>query len=154
MMPIERGLLVLSGVFVTLAVTGWYGGTPHSLASRPTVSTVADPGVSPAESIEAAARIVSATDPFRLDRRPASVAYRPELEGVAPLPKPPKPLLVLEGLVGHSALIGGVPGRSLTAIVSAGDTLAGLRIRWVGRDTVVVSDADTTWRLTVRRPWH
>jgi hypothetical protein len=104
--------------------------------------------------IDSAAHEVAATDPFRLDRHPASVAYRPDLEGVAPPPKPPKPQLVLEGLVGGAALIDGAPGHPATTIVHVGDTLGGLRIRRVGRDTVIVTGADTIWRLTLRRAWQ
>jgi hypothetical protein len=98
--------------------------------------------------------VAAEADPFRLDRRPALVRYRPDLEGVVPPPKPPKPTLVLEGLVGHAALLDGVPGRSATVIVHARDTLGGLLIQRVSRDTVVVSSADTTWRLTLRHAWQ
>jgi hypothetical protein len=97
---------------------------------------------------------VAETDPFRLDRRPALVAYRPDLEGVAPPLKPPKPSLVVSGLVGSAALLDGVPGRSTTVIMHAGDTLGGLRLRRITHDTVIVSGSDTTWRLTLRRTWQ
>jgi hypothetical protein len=70
------------------------------------------------------------------------------------VPKPLKPQLVLEGLVGHAALIDGVPGHAMTAIVHVGDTLGGLRVRRIGRDTVTIIDSDTTWRLTLRRAWQ
>lgn len=113
-----------------------------------------DVGAAPAESIEAAAARVAETDPFRIERKPAAIAYRPDLEGVAPPPKPPKPQLVLEGLVGGAALINGAPGHPATAIVHVGDTLGGLRIRHIGRDTVIVSGSDTTWRLTLRHAWQ
>jgi hypothetical protein len=57
-------------------------------------------------------------------------------------------------LVGRTALLDGVPGRSATAIVRARDTLGGLLIQRVGHDTVLVSNADTTWRLTLRHTWQ
>ncbi|HSY80324.1 MAG TPA: hypothetical protein VK807_01095 [Gemmatimonadaceae bacterium] len=155
MMLVERGLLAITMGFATFAIVGWCASVPRGATTpRAGIGDVADVGGAAAESIDAAARVVAATDPFRLDRHPASVAYRPDLEGVAPPPKPPKPQLVLEGLVGGAALIDGAPGHPATTIVHVGDTLGGLRIRRVGRDTVIVTGADTTWRLTLRRAWQ
>jgi hypothetical protein len=68
---------------------------------------------------------------------------------------PPKPRLVLRGILGGppwDALIEGIPGREGSAVVRTGDKLAGLLIRSVRRDTVVVRGADTTWKLTMGRP--
>ena len=155
MTRIEQALLVVTGVLMTLAGAGWCASAPRVEAvQRLSAVGVIDVRVTPADSIDTSARKVAETDPFRLERRPASIAYRPDLEGVAPPPKPPKPQLVLEGLVGGAALLDGVPGRTATMIVHVDDTLGGLRIRRVGRDTVVVSGADTTWRLTLRRVWQ
>jgi hypothetical protein len=152
---IERGVLLGAVVFTALACIEWVANVPsRGGLTRAVIELVSDDGVAPAESIDAAARIVAQTDPFRLDRRPSSVPYRPDLEGVAPPPKPPKPPLALEGLVGNAALLDGVPGRGVTAIVHAGDTLGGLRVRRIGRDTVIVTGADTSWRLTVRHVWQ
>ena len=152
---VERGLSSVAVGFATLAVVGWCASVPRSPAEqRTSFGDVANVGVAAPETIDSMARAVAETDPFRLDRRPASVAYRPELEGVAPPPKPPKPQLVLEGLVGGAALIDGAPGHPATAIVHVGDTLGGLRIRRIVRDTVIVSGADTTWRLTLRHAWQ
>ena len=99
-------------------------------------------------------------DPFRLARHPASVAYRPELEGVAPPPPPPKPphpLLVLGGILGGppwEALLDGVPGHDGSVVVHQGQMIGDLRIRSVTRDSVIVQGADTTWRLGIRRSWQ
>jgi hypothetical protein len=155
MTRVERGLVLVAFVFATLACAGWYAGTPDAArVIRSTAGDVVDVGAVPPESIDSAAGAVAKTDPFRLDRRPTKVGYRSDLEGVAPPPKPPEPQLVLEGLVGGAALIDGVPGHATTAIVHAGDTVGGLRIRLVGADTVIVSGADTTWRLTLRQSWQ
>jgi hypothetical protein len=152
---LERGLIVSACLFAALTVVGWLANAPRAArASHVGIARVTDAGVPPAESIDVAARAVAETDPFRLDRHPTSVRYRADLEGVAPPPKPAKPLLVLEGLVGRAALLDGVPGHTVTAIVHAGDTLGGLTIRRVGRDTVMVSGVDTIWRLTVRHAWQ
>jgi hypothetical protein len=155
MTRVEWGLWAVTLVCVACAVVGWFTGTPRLVAvTHAEMTQMVDAAAVSAESVDAAARIVTATDPFRLDRRPTSVPYQPDLEGVVPLPKPPKPQLVVEGLVGATALVDGVPGHAATTIVHAGDTLGGLTIRRIGRDTVIVSGADTTWRLTLRHPWQ
>jgi hypothetical protein len=90
------------------------------------------------------------------------VPYRPELDGVAvaappPPPKPPKPHLAVAGILGGppwTALLDSVPGRDGSVLVKRGDTLGGLKIRSVGRDTVVVQGTDTLWKLVVKRPWQ
>mgnify|MGYP007135474208 CR=1 FL=1 len=147
--------MVASAILGALAGVGWYAGTPGGASvSASSAGTARDVGVAPPESIDVAAARVAETDPFRLERKPASVAYRPDLEGVAPPPKPPKPRPVLDEIVGGAALLDGVPGQTSTAILRVGDTLGGLRIRRVGRDTVVVTGADTTWRLTLRQAWQ
>ena len=155
MTRLEQGLLVATSVLATIAAVGWFASEPNARSSASSgLGGVTDVGVVAREVIDSSARVAAETDPFRLERRPTSVAYRPDLEGVAPPPKPPKPVLVLEGLVGSAALIDGAPGHPTTAIVHAGDTLGGLRIRRVGRDTVIVTDQDTTWRLTLRHAWQ
>lgn len=104
-----------------------------------------------------AANTLIATDPFRTARHPSPVAYRPELEGAPTLPsRLPRPALAVSGIVGGppwSAVLEGVPGRGGGAVVQAGDTLGGLRVRAVRPDTVVITGMDTTWRLTVRQAW-
>jgi hypothetical protein len=108
-----------------------------------------------AESLRVAAAYLVETDPFRVDRRPSSVAYRPDLEGAPPPPpRPPKPTLVLRGIIGGppwEAIVDGVPERSTSTVLRQGDVVGALRVRAVGRDTVVIQGADTTWRLTMRR---
>jgi hypothetical protein len=110
--------------------------------------------------LDSAAKAIARSDPFRLERRPSSVAYGSEQEGVpvAPAPpKPPKPSLALAGIVGGppwAALIDGVPGRSGSVVVHAGDTLAGLRVRSLGPNGITITGLDTTWKLTLKRPWQ
>lgn len=151
----ECVLVVAIAALVILAGVDWCGSMPRAgLATQASVMSVAAVGAAAPDSIDAAARATAAADPFRLERRPALVAYRPDLEGMAPPTKPAKPQLVLEGLVGSTALIDGAPGHLGTSLVHAGDTLGGLRIRRIGRDTVVVMGADTTWRLTLSQAWQ
>jgi hypothetical protein len=159
---IEVALWVAGAVGAALAIVGW---RTSSRASSPVPSL----GVAPAaividpDTVSRAASHLSETDPFRLDRRPARVAYQAVADGAASeaaIVRPPRPTLVLKGIIGAGrparwvALIDGVPGRAQTAVVRDGDTLGGLRVRHVGRDTVVVTASDTTWRLTVRLAWQ
>ena len=114
------------------------------------------------DSMQSKAAYIATHDPFRPDHHPATVAYRPGLEddGAAAAPTPPKPAkprLALAGIVGGppwTALLDSVPGREGSVLVRRGDTLSGLRVRSVGRDTVVVEGADTVWKLIVKRPWQ
>lgn len=154
--------LVLWGVALvgTLsAVFGWRGSAAGT-APAPVLGRASAVGRVSPETLSVAVDRVIEADPFRLDRRPAAIAYRTELDGaVRSESRPPRPSLVLQGIVGGGrgrwgGLLSGIPGRDGPIVVHAGDTVSGLIVRGVGRDTVVVSASDTTWRLTVRRAWQ
>lgn len=116
-----------------------------------------DPRPPASDSALRAAAWIASVNPFRLSRRPADVAYRPELEGAPPPPpSPPKPTLLLAGVIGGppwQAVIEGVAGREGGVVVREGDVVEGFRVRHVGPDEVVITGMDTTWNLAVRRPW-
>lgn len=111
------------------------------------------------ESLTSAVRRIAQHDPFRIDHRPASVSYRPELETTAPaspVSPPPRPVLVLAGTVGGppwAALVEGIPGREGAVLVRAGDVLGTITVRTVKRDTVTIQAQDTVWRLSLKKPW-
>lgn len=159
-----RDVLWASTIVVVLFLPlGWrFGVSSSDYAIRPFPSGERAAPRAPVDSVRAAAARVVEHDPFRLDHHPATVHYRPEQEGGAqqsppPPPKPPKPHLALSGIVGGppwSAILDSVPGRDGGVLVRKGDTLGGLRVRSVGRDTVIVQGADTVWKLTVKRPWQ
>jgi len=112
----------------------------------------------PPESLGAWAQSAIAADPFRLERRPSAVRFDPTRPAVEeePAPPPPPPALTLLGTVGGppwQALLSGIPGKSGTVVAQAGDLLGGVTVQAVSRDSAVVSWADTTWTLVVRRPW-
>jgi hypothetical protein len=159
-MRLDAALWLIAALGVALAVGGWRTASTPS-APLPAIGHVlARTVVSPDTLAHAAAR-VSETNPFRLDRRPAPLPYQIVFDGAAPVaPRPPRPALVLKGIIGTGhplvwvALLDGVPGHAETRLVHDGDTLGGLRVRHVGRDTVVVTATDTTWRLTVRQAWQ
>lgn len=120
---------------------------PYAADSRPMEPTL--------DSLGMIALEVVARDPFRLARAPASLPFAGRHAVASASSRPPKPNLTLTGLLGPPwrAVIEGIPGREGGALVSAGDTIAGLLIRSIRADTVIVRGADTTWRLTVRREW-
>ncbi|HEU4557817.1 MAG TPA: hypothetical protein VFS20_08200, partial [Longimicrobium sp.] len=112
-----------------------------------------------------AASSVARGDPFRLDRRPAPVAFsaRPDAMGGVPgmmqpppPPPPPRPQLAVSGIVGPpwTALLEGVPGRDGPVLVRGGERLGELQVRQVGPNGVVVVGMDTIWRLTIRKAWQ
>jgi hypothetical protein len=157
---LEATLWGAAAAAALLAALGWRGAVTSASAARPASEQrpLALPRYAAPDSLRAAAGAVVAHDPFRLERRPASVAYGPETENAAnappPPPRPPRPALAVGGIVGGpghwAALLEGVPGRDGGVLVRRGDRLGDLLVRAVGRDTVVVSAPDTTWRLAVR----
>ena len=156
---VEQALWGVTAVSLLVATLGMRAAraTPPSLA-QPVPGVVSEPRRIDPDSIARAAAYIVANNPFRLSRQPATVAYSPALEGLAPPPavRPPRPALVLRGIVGGppwSAILEGIPGRDGSVMARRGDSLGTLIVRAVGRDTVIIKGADTTWRLTLKRPW-
>lgn len=99
---------------------------------------------------------IAARNPFRITRRPALPPYDPLRLAEQLAPPPPRPALVLVGVMeGHSpsAVIEGFPGVEGARVVRVGDVIAGLSIKNVGGGRVVITGMDTTWVLQVREPW-
>lgn len=95
-------------------------------------------------------------DPFRIGRLPAITAYDPVRLAQAVAPPLPRPALTLVGVVNGadaSAVVEGLPGVEGPRVVRVGDSLAGLRIKKIGNNRVVIVGMDTTWVLEVREPW-
>ena len=51
-------------------------------------------------------------------------------------------------------LVEGLPGADGPRPVRPGETIAGLRVKAIKPDRVVITGLDTTWTLTVREPWR
>jgi hypothetical protein len=160
---IELLLWLLAGATALTGGLRWRNAEPRPSLARsaaiPTAPAVAAPP--PAGSLAMAVRLSTARDVFRLDRSPAPLPFTAQPAGFedgAPPPPIPtfRPPLAISGIVGPpwQAFLEGVPGRDASVVVQPGDTLAGLRIRAIGPDLVVVQGADTTWRLTLRKPWQ
>ncbi len=103
--------------------------------------------------------VVVTRNPFRMTRRPAPISYDPLRLAQPAAPAVPKPTLALVGIVWGrgappTALLDGVPGAGAPRVLVAGDTVAGLRIKSIQRDRVIVVGLDTVWTLTVREPWR
>ena len=108
------------------------------------------------DSIDSALDVLEARDPF--ERWRGSRTVPPPPPAVAPEPaRAPRPTLVLRGIVGTApnwrAVLDGIPGTDGGALLAAGDSIAGLRVRRVTSDSAVVQGADTTWRLGVPKSW-
>ncbi|MGH7649040.1 MAG: hypothetical protein ACREND_13050 [Gemmatimonadaceae bacterium] len=125
------------------AATVWPAPTPQA---QPSVDSLA----------VLTSRIID-RDAFRLDRKPAAIAYRvagdSAITSAELPPSVPKPQLALVGIVGGppwAALVNGVPAHDGTVLVHASDTLSGLRIRAVSPEGVTITGLDTVWHLTTK----
>lgn len=157
---VERLLWGASLILAGAALLGWREIRERPIAAPPVIWPIAHSAAHPTpHALDSAAKAVTASDPFRLERRPSAVAYGTEPEGASAAPeppKPPKPALALAGIVGGPpwvALLDGVPGKNGSVLVHTGDTLAGLRIRSLGPSSITITGLDTTWKLTLKRPW-
>lgn len=96
-----------------------------------------------------------AADPFRRDRGrfdSATTIAAPVLQ--AKPPAPPKPRLVLRGIVGGppwDAIVDGLPNHEGSYVLRTGDSVSGLKIRSVRADRVTIRGMDTTWILKLDR---
>jgi hypothetical protein len=106
-----------------------------------------------AAQLKEAADTVAATNPFRLDRRPASpVPDAPPM--ASPTPQLPQLQLELNGVGGGPpwyAIVSGIPGRDGGVVVRAGDTLGGISIRSIKRDTLIVQTRESTMTFILKR---
>lgn len=155
-MRVARSLLVLSGIAAIPA--GLTLGRPVRVMLPPperitTQETIADT----APSWDSLSTFLVFRDPFRADRAPSPVGF--SLDPVDPSyapPAPPKPVLLLTGIVWGaepSAIIEGVPGLEGSRLMRQGDVAGGIKIRRITTSQVFLSGMDTTWTLSVRRPW-
>jgi hypothetical protein len=111
--------------------------------------------IAPKIGSDSVAAIVS-RDPFRIGHWPALPAYDPLRLAEQLAPPPPRPALVLAGLmdgVEAAAVIEGFPGVEGARVVREGDVIGLLTVRKVGSGRVVITGMDTTWVLQVREPW-
>jgi hypothetical protein len=159
MMPDLRGPVLAAGVLGVVAIariTAW-PLVPVELQG----AVDARPGGSRSEASRAVATpdaigAIVSRDPFRIGRLPAITAYDPIRLAQPSAPPPPRPALILVGVVDGaeaSAVIEGFPGVEGARVVRVGDALAGLQVKQIRGSRVTIVGMDTTWVLEVREPW-
>ncbi len=148
-------ILTLLGALVTVRVVAWplaHTTLPPAPELRLQPHAADSVARVPPESL---AKIV-ARDPFRIGRRPAAAAYDPLRLTVAVAPRPPRPAIILVGIVdgtAPSAVVEGFPGVDGSRVVRVGDIVSGLRVKSIDQGVAVIVGPDTTWVLKVREPW-
>ena len=144
------------GLAAPFVIGAWLLVAPATAAGTMTNRSGAGDRATPASPrpLDSLMTVARRTAPFRPDGRPSRVAYDPSRSAATPEYAPPKPALVLTGVVGGEkplAIVEGIPGRDGPALLGVGDTLTGLKVRRIKERIVTISGMDTTWVLTVRR---
>jgi len=147
--------LLLSGVgCLAWAVFEQPGRLAAVAAPRRAEATPSMPAPYAAESL---AEVAAGRDPFRSDRREASAPYDATHATVPLAPAPPRPELILSGIVWGpvpEAVLEGLPGIDGPRVVRVGDVVARLTVKSIDPSRVVIAGMDTTWTLKVREPWR
>lgn len=153
-LTVERALWALTCTLATVsAVT--LTRAPASATDLPASERpIAMPAPADADTLAAAADRVIGDNLFRADRSSVDAAANPiPVTNSIPAPST-KPRLVLRGILGGppwDALVDGVPGHDGALVIRAGQSIAGLTVRAVRRDTVFIRGFDTTWALALGR---
>ena len=160
-----RAFAALSGVAAALALSGcgamaWSFLTRLAPAPLPAAAAHALP---PADSLlssdgDSLSALAVGRDVFRVTRRPASVAFNPDVDESEHEPeRPPRPLLQLLGIVAGrdpTAIVDGLPGSEGPRVVRAGDVIGPLAVERITPGEVRIAGMDTVWVLQVREPWR
>ena len=156
---VNAGLIMTGGAGFALAVR---------LVASPLVGVAGPPRAEPSiratpshplPTSDSVLTALVAHDPFRMARRPSPILYDPARLAQPSVPLVLKPSLSLVGVVWDNgndptALVEGLPGVDGPRPLRRGDTVAGLRVKMIRADGVVITGLDTTWTLTVREPWR
>lgn len=157
---VERCAWAVAVAALLAAAHSWYVISRPAEAPAPAIWPVSQP-THPiaADSLAVLTSRIVGSDPFRLDRKPADVAYGATPDSLAgrasTTPTAPRPPLALVGIVGPPwrALVDGVPGHDGSMVLRAGQSVADLRVVAVSATAATISSLDTTWHLTVKRTW-
>lgn len=112
-----------------------------------------------ADSMESAVEDIVDHNLFRPERTSAEeTAHGPvAMQMGMPMPAPStKPRLVLRGVIGGptwEAIIEGIPGHEGSVVLRAGQSIGGITLRSVRRDTAYARGFDTSWALPLARSW-
>lgn len=156
---LERFAWVVATVAVVAGIRAWHNTVRPAQAAEPAIWPVSPPAHSlDRDSLAVLVDRIASNDPFRLDRKPATIAYgAPDTVAAraAAQAAAPRPPLVLVGIVGPPwrALVDGIPGHDGSTVLRTGQIVAGLRVGDITPTTATVTGMDTTWHLTVKRAW-
>ncbi len=150
-------LTALGGLALGLRLAAW--PLVHVVVPPPASAAAVVPTASSPLEPDSLVHLIVARDPFRVTRRPSNVVYDPIRLAQPATPPASKPVLALVGIVWDNgrdptALVEGLPGADGPRPVRSGETIAGLRVKMIKPDRVVITGLDTTWTLTVREPWR
>ena len=152
-----EGTLYVIAVSLSSAA-GWR--ITHRALPRPPAQVVTAPGLprphATTDSLDDAIALIAAENLFRPERASAKDAdVANGTAGTPPVARPPKPSLVLRGVLGGppwDAIIDGVPGHAGSVVLRTGQQSGELQMRAFRHDTVFIRGMDTTWTLTLHRP--
>lgn len=112
-------------------------------------------------TLAATRAILDERNPFRVDRSHPTVRWGSIPEDIGEpseeVPVAPRPSLELGGVIGGPpwlVLIEGFPGREEGVLMQENDDVDGIRFAEIRADTVVLTSADTTWRLIPKKLWR
>ncbi len=155
--------VLYAGGVLSIAAIGarrWNGARPVEAAPSLEIQRIrAARGDSLPALLDSAEERMVVNDPFRLANAPATVRYKPSLDGgvggaPAYAPAPVRPVMTLKAIVGGppwQAIIDGIPGQPAGAIARTGSVFDKLTVRAVTRDSVIVQGPDTAWILSFRK---
>jgi len=117
------------------------------------------PGVPAPVRRDSLVQVVTARNPFRVDRSVAAAAFNPQTAaGAAPAPPaPPRPTLILAGILSGpepAALIDGIPGQGATRVLRVGERAGDFVVRSIADGQVVVAGRDTVMTLRLRNTFR
>jgi hypothetical protein len=155
---LEGALYLLAATFSFAA--GWIVTHPTQLHSTVAIAPSLGP-LAPerptTDSLADAIALIAAENLFRPERASAKDADAASgvPTGTPAVVKPPKPNLVLRGVIGGppwDAILDGVPGHTSSVVLRTGQRMGDLVVRAFRHDTVFIKGMDTTWTLTLRHP--
>jgi hypothetical protein len=157
---LERILWSIAGVAACATIFRLRSGSATDSHLTQLSAVAPQPQWIAADALEEAVGEITEGHLFRPERAMAeegeASSTSPTLTLMPSSPPQRRPRLVLRGVLGGppwDAVIEGIPGREGAVVMRAGQTLAGVTVRAVHRDTVLARGFDTTWTLTLGRSW-
>jgi hypothetical protein len=154
----ERALWSCAALAASGGLLGVRAARPRAGGPVMALPVVATKPAAPAgDALDSAVADIADRNLFRPERASAeereSSAAAPAMAMGAPSSKPH---LVLKGVLGGppwDAVLEGIPGREGAVVIRAGESVGGVSVRAIRRDTAYVRGFDTTWALPLSRTW-